>query len=89
MPVLANGKSFFSEYNPERDIQFYAAAPSVKDSGFILVGGLGDGNHIHALLSANPAAYIMVLEYNKETLDYLFESGICDRERIHSCRTSF
>ncbi len=89
VPVLANGKSFFSEYNPERDIQFYAAAPSVKDSGFILVGGLGDGNHIHALLSANPAAYIMVLEYNKETLDYLFESGICDREIKNNPRVSF
>ena len=89
IPVLSNGKSFFSEYNPERDIQFYAAAPSVKDSGFILVGGLGDGSHILALLKANPSSYVMVLEYNKETLDYLFESGICSREIQNNPRVSF
>lgn len=89
VPVLANGKAFFSEYNPERDVQFYATAPSVKESGFILVGGLGDGSHIHALLNANPAAYIMVLEHNKETFEYLFEKGICSREIKNNPRVSF
>ena len=80
VPVLANGRTFFSEYNPERDIQFYAAAPSVKDSGFILVGGLGDGSHIQALLEENPTAFLMVLERNRETIDYLFSEGICNAD---------
>ena len=80
VPVLANGRTFFSEYNPERDIQFYAAAPSVKYSGFILVGGLGDGSHIRALHDANPTALLMVLERNRETIDYLFSESICNAE---------
>ena len=74
IPVLSNGRTFFSEYNPERDIQFYANTPSVKDSGFILVAGIGDGSHINTLLELNPKAVLLILEYNKETLEYLFES---------------
>ena len=89
VPVLADGKAFFSQYNPERDVQFYATAPSVKESGFILVGGLGDGSHIHALLNTNKTAYIMVLEHNKETFEYLFEKGICSREIKNNPRVSF
>ena len=89
VPVLADGKFFFSAYNPERDIQFYAADPSVKTSGFILAGGLGDGKHIQALLEANPTAVVMVLEYNRETLEYLFSSIINKSELIHNSRVFF
>ncbi len=89
VPVLSNGRTFFSEYNPERDIQFYAAAPSVKDSGFILVAGLGDGSHIHALLDSNPNVFLLILEYNKETLEYLFESRICSPDLRNNPRISF
>ncbi|MCR4715322.1 MAG: DUF115 domain-containing protein [Treponemataceae bacterium] len=89
VPVLANGKFFFSAYNPERDIQFYAAAPSVKTSGFILAGGLGDGKHIQALLETNPDAIVMVLEYNKETLEYLLSSIIRKSGLIHNPRVFF
>ena len=89
IPVLFNGRTFFSEYNPERDIQFYANVPVVKESGFILVAGLGDGSHIHVLLNENPTAFLLVLEYNKKTLEYLFESRICSPDLRNNPRISF
>ena len=89
VPLLTNGKTFFSEYNPERDIQFYAAAPAVKDAGFILIGGLADASHINAVLDANPTAFIMVLEYNEETINYLFSEGICRPELKDNPRILF
>ncbi|MBO4509326.1 MAG: motility associated factor glycosyltransferase family protein [Spirochaetaceae bacterium] len=89
IPVLSNGRTFFSEYNPERDIQFYANTPSVKDSGFILVAGIGDGSHINTLLELNPKAVLLILEYNKETLEYLFESKLCSPELKNNPRVSF
>lgn len=80
VPLLSNGKTLFSEYNPEREINFYAEAAEVNKSGFILIGGLGDGSHIEALMSKNPSALIMVLEANKDTIDFLFSRNICREE---------
>ena len=86
VPVLSNGKTLFSEYNPERDIQFFSGTKEVQESGFILIGGLGDASHISAVLEKNPSATIMVLEFNSETIDFLFSNGICSKNILQNNR---
>ncbi|MCR4939700.1 MAG: DUF115 domain-containing protein [Treponemataceae bacterium] len=84
VPVLSNGKTFYSEYNPDRDIGFYADKAEIVNSGFILIGGLGDGSHIAAVLDKNPSATIMILEFNDETIAFLFSNKICDPEILEN-----
>lgn len=82
IPLLKNGRTLFSEYNPEREIRFYTEDKVLASSGFILAAGLGDGSHIIRLKSEHPEMPVLVLERNDETISYLFENGICS----HSIR---
>ena len=71
LPVFENGRSFFSIYNPEREIDFFCDNEIFSKSGFFVIGGLGNAQHIKKLSEKYRDAFILVVETNQESVSFL------------------
>ena len=71
LPVFENGRSFFSIYNPEREIDFFCDNEIFSKSGFFLIGGLGNAKHIKKLSEKYKNAFILAVETNHESINFL------------------
>ncbi len=69
--ILQNNKSFFSIYNPERDIDYFCNNEKIKYAGFICIAGIGNGYHIKKLSEKFPEKFILAFELNNTSLDFL------------------
>ena len=74
LPVFENGRSFFSIYNPEREIDFFCDNEIFSKSGFFVIGGLGNAQHIKKLSEKYRDAFILVVETNQESVNFLKNS---------------
>ena len=69
--TLKNNKTFYSIYNPQRDIDFFCSNEKIKNSGFICIAGIGNGYHLKQLSENYPDKFILAFEINKTSLDFL------------------
>ena len=69
--ILKNNKSFFSIYNPEREVDFFCNDEKIKSSGFICIAGIGNGYHIKKISELYPEKFILAFELNNSSLDFL------------------
>lgn len=69
--ILKNNKSFFSIYNPEREVDFFCNDEKIKSSGFICIAGIGNGYHIKKISEQFPEKFILAFELNNTTLEFL------------------
>ena len=67
IPLFKNLHPMHSKYNPEAEAEAFAA--TLKD-GFIIIGGIGGGFHIKAVLSKFPDSFIVCVEADRESLEY-------------------
>ncbi len=75
IPVLKNGKTIESIYNPEKDAERKISALETN-TGFFLILGLGSGILINQLIETFPEAKILCVEYSKEEIDFLSQSTL-------------
>lgn len=73
--ILKNNKSFYSIYNPQRDVDFFCSNEKFKNSGFICIAGIGNGYHIKKLSEIYPDKFILAFELNNDSLDFLFKTN--------------
>jgi hypothetical protein len=73
--TLNNNKTFYSIYNPQRDIDFFCSNEKIKNSGFICIAGIGNGYHLKQLSENYPDKFILAFEINKTSLDFLSQIG--------------
>lgn len=67
-PLFLDGKPVHSKYNPMNEASQFAL--SVKDSGFIIIAGIGAGFHIKAVKERFPSSFILALEADEESLSF-------------------
>ena len=79
--ILKNNKSFFSIYNPEREVDFFCNDEKIKSSGFICIAGIGNGYHIKKLSEQFPEKFILAFELNNISLEFLRTSNNFDFEK--------
>lgn len=70
IPVLANGKTVESRYNPENEAN-RAVIELKDDTGFLLILGIAGGNLINAYLNKYPELFVLGIEQNNEDLEFL------------------
>ena len=91
LPVFENGRSFFSIYNPEREIDFFCDNEIFSKSGFFVIGGLGNARHIKKLSEKYKDAFILAVETNHESINFLkknfpeIESLLSENKNISIC----
>lgn len=73
--TLNNNKTFYSIYNPQRDIDFFCSNEKIKNSGFICIAGIGNGYHLKQLSEKYPDKFILAFEINKTSLEYLKQTN--------------
>ena len=73
--TLANNKTFYSVYNPQRDIDFFCNNEKIKNSGFICIAGIGNGYHLKQLSEIYPEKFILAFEINQNSLNYLLNTN--------------
>lgn len=73
--TLNNNKTFYSIYNPQRDIDFFCSNEKIINSGFICIAGIGNGYHLKQLLENYPDKFILAFEINQISLDYLLNTN--------------
>ena len=72
---LKNNKTFYSIYNPEREIDFFCNNEKIKNSGFICIAGIGNGYHLKKISELYPEKFILAFEINQSSLNFLFHSS--------------
>jgi len=84
IPLLKNGSSLESRYNPEREADQIIS--TFASSSFFLILGLGSGILIKKILEKYPQAKILVLEKNLSDFDFLKKlktvHELFDNERV-------
>lgn len=80
IPILQDGKSIESKYNPEKDADILLEQNSEKNDFFIVVG-IGSGIFLTKLSQKFPSAKIIAVEYSKTDIDFLSEL-----ETIKDCK---
>ena len=83
--TLNNNKTFYSIYNPQRDIDFFCSNEKIKNSGYICIAGIGNGYHIKQLSETYPDKFILAFEINQTSLDFLLNSNdfsFCENKNI-------
>ena len=70
LPLLQNGKSIESRYNPEREAESQLLQFE-KNTAFFLVIGIGSGILIKKMLEAFPHAKIIALENSQADIEFL------------------
>lgn len=75
IPLLQNGKSIESKYNPEKEADSLLEQYNEKFDFFILVG-IGSGIFLTKLSKKFPNAQILAIEYSKIDIDFLSEFEI-------------
>ena len=73
--TLNNNKTFYSVYNPQRDIDFFCSNEKIKNSGYICIAGIGNGYHLKQLSENFPDKFILAFEINKTSIDYLLTTN--------------
>lgn len=69
IPIFADGKSFHSKYNPEREA--CQLVQNTEKSDFFLVTGLGAAFHVKELQNKFPEAFILVVENSENDIEFL------------------
>ena len=83
--TLNNNKTFYSIYNPHRDIDFFCSNEKIINSGFICIAGIGNGYHLKQLSENYPDKFILAFEINQTSLDYLIKTNdfsFCKNKKI-------
>lgn len=72
IPILQNGKSIESKYNPEREAESLLEQYNEKFDFFILIG-IGSGIFLTKLSEKFPNTKILAIEYSKNDIDFISE----------------
>lgn len=75
---LKNNKTFYSIYNPEREIDFFCNNEKIKNSGFICIAGIGNGYHLKKISELYPEKFILAFEINQSSLNFLLSNNDFD-----------
>ncbi|MCQ2573690.1 MAG: DUF115 domain-containing protein [Treponema sp.] len=70
IPVLQNGKTIESLYNPQKDAERKIQSLSVSET-FYIIYGLGSGILIEELIKKNPKSKIICLEFSETDINFL------------------
>lgn len=70
IPVLQNGRTIESRYNPQNEAQKFIENISENDKFIILIGVAG-GAVLEAILNKNPDAFIIGVENSQSDIDFL------------------
>ncbi len=76
VPCLINGTALYSRYNPARECESFSQLECFSTAGFYVIGGIGSGIHISAVQNRYPDAFIVAVEPDTETLNYLKEQRL-------------
>ncbi len=68
IPIFDNGKSSSSLYNPQKDAEQFT---NLVANGTTVIVGLANGLHIHETQKKFPSNKIIVIEKNRESLEFL------------------
>lgn len=71
IPVLTNGKSLESKYNPDHEAEI--ALNEVVESKFFIVTGISSGIFVKKLNEKYPLSKIICIERSQEDIDFLME----------------
>lgn len=72
--LFPNGRSFFSLYDPLKEANNYLSSNNFDNKGYFCIAGCGNGYHIKLLQEKFPSAFILVIENNQKTIDYLLSN---------------
>ncbi len=78
---VANGRPLHSSYNPVREASQFAAQFD-ENTSFFIVFGIAGAYHLHALRNRFPKAFIVAVERDEESLNFIKEIP-----QVQSCLT--
>ncbi|MCR5218097.1 6-hydroxymethylpterin diphosphokinase MptE-like protein [Treponema sp.] len=67
IPLFISKRPMNSKYNPSLEAENFAQN---QKNGFFVIGGIGNGMHIKALLKQFPSSFILAIEADRESLSY-------------------
>lgn len=88
IPVLKNGKTIESRYNPQNEAQRFTGDITQNDR-FIIVLGIAGGTLINSILEKNKDAFILAIETCREDIEFLKQIPLVKEfsERSNVCLT--